>query len=178
VPARFPMKLVAYDSKHRVVGVQMFPPTSFLGHSSAPATAAQNLHAVLEVTGPNGVKATVSVGRVVNKQQCWRADFSSGQSESGCSLTFYTGPKIRVDVLQTAGRDLFVVGGVDGRVTDHVELHFDNGDVVTTRPVEDHYAFAVPREHLKTKRHFAYVVAIDRHGHRVQRQGFGFRANP
>jgi hypothetical protein len=178
VPARFPMKLVAYDSKHRVVGIETFPPSSIAAHFSAPSTARRSLHAVLDVTGPNSVKATVSVGRAVNRQQCWRADFSTGESESGCELTFYTGGKIRVDLLQPAGRDLFVVGGVDGRVTDHVELHFDNGDVITTRPVADHYAFAIPRAHLSTQRHFAYVLAVDRHGHRVQRQGIAFRSNP
>ena len=47
--------------------------------------------------------------------------------------------KIRVDSLQPAGHDVFVFGAVDGRATDHVELHFDNGDVVTARPVAGHY---------------------------------------
>jgi hypothetical protein len=178
VPARFPIKVVAYDSRHRVVGIQTFPPSSFAAHFATPTTAKGTLRPVLNVTGPNGVKATVSVGRVVNRQQCWRAAFSTGQSESGCELTFYTGGKIRVDLLQPAGRDLFVIGGVDGRVTDHVELHFDNGDVITTHPVADRYAFAVPRTHLRTERHFGYVLAVDRRGHRVQRQGIAFRANP
>jgi len=38
-------------------------------------------------------------------------------------------------------------------------------------------AFAIPRAHLSAERHFAYVVAIDRHGNRVQRQGIGFRTS-
>jgi hypothetical protein len=61
--------------------------------------------------------------------------------------------------------------------TDHVELHFDDGDVLTARPVADRYAFAIPRAHLSTERHFAYVVAIDRRGHRVQRQGIAVRVS-
>jgi hypothetical protein len=115
---------------------------------------------------------------VVNGGQCWRIDFSTGESPFVCADASYTEHKIRVDVLRPAGHDVFVEGGVDGRVTDPVELHFDNGDVIATRPVAGHYAFAIPRAHLKAKRHFAYVVAIDPPGHRVQRQGFGFRANP
>jgi hypothetical protein len=178
VPARFPMRLVAYNSTGRVVGIQQFPPMSFFARVSAPAAARRNLHSVLHVAGPNGTTATVGVGRIVNRQRCWQVDYSAGQSESGCDLTFYTGPKIIVNLVQPAGRDLFVIGGVDNRVTDHVELHFDNGDVITTRPAADRFAFAIPRPHLSTHRHFAYVVAIDRHGHRVQRQGIAFRSRP
>jgi hypothetical protein len=58
---------------------------------------------------------------------------------------------VLVDVVQPAGRDLFVVGAVASRVTDHVELHFDNGDVIKTRPVVDHYAFAIPQSHLSKR---------------------------
>lgn len=177
VPNRFPIKLVAYDARARVVGIETFPPHAFTAHATVPASAKRNLRPVLDVRGPNGTTAIVSVGRVVNRQRCWRVDDSTGRSESGCDLTFYTGPKITVNLVQPAGRDLFVIGGVDAKVTDRVELHFDNGDVLTARPVANRYAFAIPRAHLSAQRRFAYVVAIDHHGHRVQRQGLGFRTS-
>jgi hypothetical protein len=178
VPGRLPMRIVAYDPARRVVGIQQFPRPSFFAHLSVPSAARRNLHVVLHVAGPNGTAATVSVGRIVNRTRCWRIDYSTGQSESDCDSTFYTGPKITVNFVQPAGRDLFVVGGVDNRVTAHVELHFDNGDVITARPVSDRFVFVIPRAHMSTHRQFAYVVAIDRHGHRVQRQGIAFRSNP
>jgi hypothetical protein len=177
VPARFPIKVVAYDAARRVVGIQTFPPSSFAAHLSVPSAARRNLHDVLQVTGPNGTTATVSVGRVVNRQRCWRIRYSTGQPESGCELTFYTGPKINVNLVQPAGRDLFIVGSADSRVTARVELHFADGDVITTNLASDHYVFAIPKAHMSRQRQFAYVLAVDRHGHRVQRQGIAFRSS-
>jgi hypothetical protein len=175
IPNRLPIKLVAYDSRGRVVGIETFPPHGFAAHLLAPPAAKRNMRQVAEVQAPNGASATMSVGRVVNRQRCWRVEYSTGRSESGCDNTFYTGPKITVNLVQPIGRDLFVIGGVDSKVTDHVELRFDNGDVLTARPVAERYTFAIPRAHLSAERHFADVVAIDRNGHRVQRQGIAFR---
>jgi len=174
VPAHFPMRLVAYDSKGRVVGLQSFPGRSFIRQMAVPP-GARNLRPVQRATGPNGTTATVSAGPAVDRRRCWRIKYSTGHTDGGCELTFYTGPKIRVSFVQRAGDDLFVVGSADGQVTDHIELHFENGDVISTRPVADQFVFAIPCEHLSPERQFGYVVAIGRHGHRVQRQGIAFR---
>lgn len=77
--------------------------------------------------------------------------------------------------MRPARRNLFVIGGVDSLVTDHAELHCADGTAITTHPVADHYAFAIPRTHLSPQRHFVYVLAVDRYGHHVQRQGIAFR---
>jgi hypothetical protein len=104
-------------------------------------------------------------------------DFSTGQAPGACEVVPGTGPKIEVDVLQPAGRDLFVAGKVDADLTSRVELHFENGDVITTRPAAGYYLFPVPASQLGRKRQYAYVLAIDHHGHHVQRQGIYFRTS-
>lgn len=85
------------------------------------------------------------------------------------------GPKIQVDIVQPAGRDLFIIGAVH-EVVSRVQLRFEDGSMRWTRPVRGHFVFAVPREHLRPTRQFAIVRGFDRQGHRVQRQGVVFRA--
>jgi hypothetical protein len=175
VPNRLPLRVVSYNAKKRVVGTQAFPPQSFLSHFAASPAARRHLRPVLRVTGPNGTTASLSVGRAVNRTRCWQIAYGTGHSELRCREQFRSGPKIWVDFVQPAGRDLFVVGGADVRVADHVELRFANGDVFRARPAAGLFVFAIPKAHLSEERRFAYVLAVDRQGHRVQRQGFGFR---
>ncbi len=177
IPARYPIRIVAYDTQGRIVGNQTFPPRGMGGLFARPAPPATSFRQVIRTAGPNGTTAAVSVAPVKDRKRCWRVAYSSGQSAAGCDLTFYTGAKIVVNVVQQAGRDLFVVGGVDGRITDHVELHFDDGTVLNARPVSDRFLYAIPKDRLSGARQFAYVVAIDHHGHRIQRQGFAFRTS-
>ena len=78
--------------------------------------------------------------------------------------------------MQPAGRDIFILGHVRAPVV-RVRLRFDNGDVVSAKPVDGLFMFAVPRAHLSRTRQFAFVIGYDARGNRVQRQGVLFRAN-
>jgi hypothetical protein len=171
---QLPIKVVAYDDRGRVVAIERVPAFGF--RRPLPA-AAKQLHAVLRTIAPHGTTAVLHTGPRVDHYRCWRVDFSTGQAQAACEVVPLTGPKIDVDVVQPAGRDLFVAGKVDADVTARVELHFENADVITTRPAAGHYLFAIPASHLSNERQSGYVLAIDHHGHRVQRQGIFFRTS-
>ena len=174
IPGRYPFRVVGYDGKGRAVAIRTVPGGLF-ARSSAPAAARRELRPVWRVRGPNGATATLSVGHVVKKTRCWQIAYSAAHPQSGCQSQFFTGQKIWVKFVQPAGRDLFVFGEVDVRVTRRIELHFENGDVISTRPVAGHFVLAIPKAHLHRQRQFAYVLAVDPHRHRVQRQGIAFR---
>jgi hypothetical protein len=175
--AQLPGKIVGYDVQGRVVAIErLLTGTGSFAVRPVP-TAAKQLRPVLRLTAPHGTVAVVRLGPRLRNFQCWRADFSTGQAPGACELLPITGPKIWVDVVQPAGRDLFVAGKVDAKVTSRVELHFANGEVITTRPVAGHYLFAIPKSHLSSERQGGYVLAIDHHEHHVQRQGIYFRTS-
>lgn len=176
--SQLPIKIVAYDRRGRVVAIEQVPtPSLFFARDHPVPPAAKRLRPVLRLTAPHGAVAIVRTGARIAFYDCWRIDFSNGQSPGGCDVVPRTGPKISVDVVQPAGRDLFVAGKIDAEVTARVELHFDNGGMLTTRPAAGHYLFAIPEAHLSSARQSGYVLAIDHHGHHVQRQGIFFRTS-
>jgi hypothetical protein len=171
---QFPVRLVAYDARGRVVAVQTFR-YELVGRTLAPS-AFRGLVAVRRLKGPNGATATVRLGCATRGLRCWRVDLSTGQAPKGCIQLFPTGPWVSVNLVQPAGRDLFVIGETRPPVTT-VELHFQDGRVVQLRPVGRLFIAAIPRSYLRAKREVAYAVGYDA-AHRVkQRQGFVFRAN-
>lgn len=172
VPTReFPIRVVGYDTRGRVVAIQTPP---FLGRERVPAHA-RRLQPVLEVDGPNGASAILQVGPRVGGFHCWRALFSTRQTRGGCLPPIGGGPKIEVDLVQPAGRDIFVVGRVAEEVM-RVDLELPlRNRVATTRPVRGHFVLAIPREYVGLERRRAYVVGFDSFGYRAQRQGVFFR---
>jgi hypothetical protein len=86
-----------------------------------------------------------------------------------------SGPWVWVDLVQPAGRDLFVIGHARRPIA-RVQLEFTNGEKISTRPIAGLYVFAIPRAHLDPQRQLAYAVGYTSTGHRVQRQGVVFRA--
>ena len=169
VPAALlPVRIVAYDVRGRVVGI-VAPP----GFSRLVPEAVRRLTPRFRVRGPNGTVAILHVGPRVDGHHCWRVDFGTGQSPGACVPPFHGGPKIAVDVVQPAGRDLFIIGSVH-EVVSRVRVEFSR-EVLIVRPVGGHFVVAVPSRELGFGRQTAVVRGIDRQGHRVQRQRAFFR---
>ena len=82
-----------------------------------------------------------------------------------------------VNLVQPAGRDLFVIGQTRPPVTT-VELHFQDGRVLQLRPTGRLFVAAIPRPYLKNRRQIAFAVGYDGTHRVVQRQGFVFRIRP
>jgi hypothetical protein len=168
--AHFPVRIVGYDARDRVVAIQVW--ATQLG-TMAPL-AARRVHEVSRSTGPNGTTARLLVGRRVRGFHCWRAEFSTGQSHGGCVAPIHGGARTSVDLVQPAGGDLFFVGQAGARVV-RVEVRFVNGDVVQARPMAGHFVAAVPRAHLSSRQQRAFVEAFDGEGFRIRRQRVFFR---
>jgi hypothetical protein len=162
----FPIRLVGYDKRGRVAAVQTLQ-SRLLG-GLLPPSAWTPSRRTIRVRGPNGATATLRVTHGIKDMRCWRVRFSTGQSRRGCKPTYPTGPWVYADLVQQAGRDLFVVGNVRAPV-EVVKLRFEDGRTLTMRPVADLYVFAIPREYLRTERQLAFVRGYEAHGIVVQR---------
>lgn len=168
--SQFPVRVVSYDRRNRIVGVYTTPTFA----ERIPA-AARRLHRAGTVTGPNGAVATIRVGRspapYPRGYRCWRVDFSTGTSRAACEQTRRTR---LVSVVQPAGRDLFLVGTtyLDTR---RVQVRFRDGTSVFARPVGGQFVLALPRERLSTTRRAATVLVRNHAGRIVQKQEVAFR---
>jgi hypothetical protein len=162
----FPIRLVGYDKRGRVAAVQTLQ--SRLFGESLPAAAWVPSGRTIHVRGPNGATATLRVMHDIKNVRCWRVRFSSGLWRRGCKPTYPTGPWVNADLVQQAGRDLFVVGNIRAPV-ELVKLRFENGRTLTMRPVAGLYLFAIPRAYLRTERQLAFVRGYDAHNLVVQR---------
>jgi hypothetical protein len=162
----FPIRLVGYDKRGRVAAVQTLQ--SRLFGDSLPASAWTPTGQTIRARGPEGATATLRVTRGTKNVRCWIIQFSTGQSRRGCKPTYPTGPWVYADLVQQAGRDLFVVGNVRAPV-ERVKLRFEDGRTLTMRPVADLYVFAIPREYLRPERQLAFVRGYEAHGIVVQR---------
>jgi len=173
--SQFPVRLVAYDRRGRVVGTQMF--RNELGGSTLAPSAFRGLRTVDRVRGPKGATGVVRLGHTAHGLRCWRIDFSTGESPRGCIQIFPTGPWVSVNLVQPSGRDVFVIGQTRPPVTT-VELHFQDGRVLQLRPTGRLFVAAIPRPYLKNRRQIAFAVGYDGAHRVVQRQGFVFRIRP
>jgi hypothetical protein len=166
--SQFPVRLVGYDSRERVAALET------LRFDLAPHVSLRGLRTIRRVAGPNGATATVKIGSAAQSMRCWRLEFSTGQAPVGCFELIPTGPWVVVDLVQPAGRDLFVIGHTRPPVAT-VELHFQDGRAVQLTPTGRLFVAAIPRAYLKSTRQFAFAVGYTA-AHRVQqRQGFVFR---
>jgi hypothetical protein len=162
---QLPIRLVGCDSSGRVVATQLWR----FGASLRVPAAAKRLNPVLRRTGPNGTSAELLVGRPARSYDCWRVEFSSGQKPGACTPLPNGGRRLQVDLVQPAGRDLFVVGQVSDAIA-RVELRFSDGERLVTKPVAGHFLFAIPSDHLSRRRQRAFVVTFDRYDLRHGRQ--------
>jgi hypothetical protein len=117
------------------------------------------------------------MGHTIRGLRCWRIDFSTGQRPSGCIQIFPTGPWVSVNLVQPAGRDLFVIGQTRPPATT-VEVQFQDGRVLQLRPTGRLFVAAIPKAYLRTQRQLAFAVGYDGAHRVVQRQGFVFRVRP
>jgi hypothetical protein len=167
--SQFPVRVVGYDRRGRVVAIQT---PKWLLPEVVPKRA-RVLQRVLRVRGPEGAAAVLRVSPHVRGIHCWRVAFSTGESRGAC-VPRISGPStVQLDVLQPAGRDIFVVGTAG---VPRVELRVGSAVIASTRPVRGHFVLAVPRPYLDGKRYLALLRGVNGFGVGVQRQALFFRA--
>jgi hypothetical protein len=164
--SQFPIRLVGYDRDGRVAAIRTLR-SEFHG-TLLPAAAWSASSQKIQVRGPEGATATLHITRGTKLARCWITRFSTGQSRRGCKPTYATGPWVYADLVQQAGRDLFVIGNIRAPVK-VVNLRFHDGRTITRRPTADLFLFAIPRAYLRTERQLAFVRGYDARGRLVQR---------
>jgi hypothetical protein len=164
----FPIRLAAYDQSGRVVGI--VTPHIF---GAGGRRIRGSFRRAFEVRGPRGAVATARVGRANRGVRCWRVDMSTGQSPAAC-IPRVSGAGLWVDLVQPAGKDLFVIGHAFGPAK-RIQLEFQNGDVVHTRPVDGLFIFAIPSSHLSPARQIARLRGYPMDGSRRRSVGVVFR---
>ena len=83
-----------------------------------------------------------------------------------------------MEVVQQAGRDLFVIGEVNDvrpPVVTRVVLEFDNGETRRARFAAGHFVVAIPRAYLSRERQQAFLVGYNEFGSRTLRQRVFFK---
>jgi hypothetical protein len=171
---QFPIRLVGYDSRGRVVATQLWPAQP--GFNERPPLPAQRLRPAAIVRAPNGAVGTLHVGPRVAGFDCWRVEFSQGPSRGGC-VAPYSGSRFSLDLLQPVARDIFLAGRVSTDVT-RVELRFGDGTRTSTTPTRRHFLLAIPANQLHEQRTRAFVVTLDANGRVRARQRIFFRMQP
>jgi hypothetical protein len=156
VPAVYgPIRVVALDRRHRVVGVRTFPPL-FAGRP-APRVAIRNLRPILRSRGPEGAVARIAAGPTVRGTRCWRATFSNSSLGTGCQPPVW--PPSGWTSVHADGHDVFIFGRV--RIPNaRVEIWFDNGDAIIAKKRDGFFLAAIPRTHLNRARQHAFVVKM------------------
>jgi hypothetical protein len=171
VPApQLPARIVAYDARRRVVGIQVFPPLRLV---LVPERALRHLRAVARVRARNAVTAVLRVGHSVRGIRCWRVDFSTGQRRGGC-VPLDTGPYVEVGLVQPAGDNVFVIGDVRVPI-EKVELRFADGRRIFVTPVAEQFVVPIPGRELRPGRQLAFAFGERKDGTVVQRSGFLFK---
>ena len=168
---QFPVRLVGYDNRGRVVATQLWPgqPAS----TTRPPLRAQRLREAAIVHAPNGAVGTLHVGPRVAGFDCWRVDFTQRPSRGRC-VPPVSGSGFSLDLLQPVGRDMFLSGSVSADVT-RVELRFGDGKRIRTTPTRRHFLLAVPDNELRERRTRAFVVTLDATGRVRAKQRIFFR---
>jgi hypothetical protein len=164
----FPIRLVAYDGKERVIGIQSFATDGMT--SPAPREAKASVREITRVTGDGGVSAVLEAGKPVGGYRCWTIDFSGGSGGGGCTpWPSDERPLLFVDGGKVAG-DAFLTGPLRPDVAS-VTLTYANGEMVTVKPVAGFMMYAIPSRFVHDGRVFVAVRALDADGKQIDERG-------
>jgi hypothetical protein len=164
--AKYPIRLVAYDSDARVIGIEHMAHDPLADPGPRPVRDEQRV--VLTVTAANGTRGVLRVGPSTDGGRCWRVSFTGGAGGGGCPPKAAKIPLLALG-LQDAGRDSFVTGTVGEEIA-QVELRLESGRIDTVEPVEDFVLYPVPSgDRVRA------AVGFDDSGKEVARQRFSNR---
>lgn len=138
--AKFPARVVAYDSLGAVVGVQTFDAE----RGARPIPGKERV--ILRVEGRSST-AVVRVAPSTDGGRCWRITYTSGSEGGGCPPKGYRIPLLDAAVLP-AGRDVFVQIRVGDEV-DMVVIDDGEGEPIRIRPTEGFVIHALDTDEQK-----------------------------
>jgi hypothetical protein len=161
---KMPVRLVAYDTHGRVIGVQA--PGDMFGVGGGPARG--RAISVRKLTSPTGATAELLIGPASGGAHCYYVRTYFNKHASGemvsCPNPYWERQSLQ---LGTNGNPAqFIQGHVRANVA-RVEVKFADGGTMTTTPIDGFVLAVVPRQHLSKSSHVVSATAYDAAGHRV-----------
>lgn len=168
VPNQSPVRVVAYRSDGKIVGIET------LGNPRAVPPSARRVLPVIRVTGAHGTAATLLLGSQVSGVRCWQIRTTVDRNRGQCESIPITGPWVGIEGVQNAGRSIFVFGYLRSPVT-KISLGFDDGSSVDARTGAGWFLAAIPASRIGSSRRHARVVGRDASGRVVQQPAFFYK---
>jgi hypothetical protein len=166
----FPARLVAYDPKGLVIGVDTF--RSDAGSTGGPPTvsAKATWRTIIRATSPSGETGTMMIAKKIGGGTCWafRAE-PNGGSQGGCFTKHWKGPALQVSYSEfdTANpRPAFIQGQVRPDVAS-LAVHLHDGRVLHLKPVDGLVLGPLPKDYKLAGGE--YVIGLNRNGKQIAR---------
>jgi hypothetical protein len=161
--ALFPVRVVAYDSASRIIGLETIGPDTAQPHPVDGASWTTLEHAV----AADGTSATFSTAPARGGGLCWRIRFSDGMTGSGavCGPPYWEGSsgEVNLVVQDTSTGGALVYGRVSPDVAS-VVIHYRDGSKVTTTPRRGLVLVGAPQRVKPPANPVAEIVGFDRNG--------------
>jgi hypothetical protein len=163
--SRFPARLVAYDSKGRVIG-NVVPPGG-TGAGAGPARGRARL--VIRGISSTGATAELLVGKSTTGGRCMyvRSYFSRRARGVMVSCGDFTTSAAPLQLGANSSPAQFVEGLVHPNVA-KIEVRFADGSRATVAPIQGFVLFTVPKAHLAKGREVVAAAALDAAGKVLQ----------
>jgi hypothetical protein len=168
----FPIRLVAYDTAGRVIGIQTFASDGMT--NPAPPEARTSVRELLRVKADGGAVGILRAGTPAGGYRCWHVDFTNGSGGGGCTPWPYTGPALGGIWTPRVDDDTFLAGQVEHDIA-RLTVTYANDEVATIAPLDGLVLYAVPSHHLSDGREVVALRGYDAHGNQVAQRGIRLR---
>lgn len=167
--ASLPVRLVAYDRAGRVISVS--DPLEDFGRG--PGAARGRAASLLRVSGPDGVRAELFVGRSTGGGECMYIRHFLDRQHRGvlvsCKGRAWQGPPLQLSAQFLPPR---VIGGRVRSDIKTVRLRFADGSSAVLRPSRGYVLYAAPLKHLRAETAVASAEGLRADGSVVGRTRF------
>ena len=162
--ARFPVKIVAYDSQGRVIGIEQTPRDEVTGRVVGPPIVEKSVEI------PEGGSATLRAHHTEDGGQCWfmRGTGALRMNTSGCTPRDWEKAPVRVGPI--GATPLIAVGRARSDVA-RIVFRFDNGAEASFTPDDEGYVlqpFPEPLRQVRTR--LTEIRALGADGAVIDRQ--------
>jgi len=160
--ARFPIRVVAYDSASRVIGIDTeggdemaIPPAPVKGAAWTTVSRA---------VAADGTSATISTEPAHGGGLCWRIRFSDEPGSNAiCPSRTWEGPPVNLVVQDTTKGGALIYGRVSPQVST-VVVRYRNGTNATVKPYRGLVLVGAPQHVTPPANPVAEIIGLDKSG--------------
>jgi hypothetical protein len=158
--AKYPIRLVAFDSQGHVIGVETSRSDGFVARGPHPAPSAR-WRLLLRTTSFTGRKATIWTTAAEGGGTCWQVGTPSSISLQ-CMPRRWTGPALRLGI-QNFRLSAFLTGRVRPDVSE-VDVRFRDGQTIRYTPTRGFVLAVLPRRHVRDGHRALELIGRDVRG--------------